>query len=414
MTTYECPYFAGAEFILILTDTTQKEPSTCHVRVKVLQTYPFTKSQGMQVAILSTSYGYKGYLPPVAFLKLFDRRFLDERGPLGDDPWNQEKEAKAQAIHQKIQPQLVESDILVHNNGSPSSEQRKEGQVVVDETTDFNEDDYKEELESYPDIDAVNQWVTEMEYRYETTSWFKTEWRAYRQLRQLQGISVPICYGTISFDKSSELPFGIDTDVPGILLEFIDGITLEDVDIQSSISIQYPYIAEAVLECYNRIARFGVIQNDMRLANIMVNNDGRISLIDFAFALFRGAGVSEEDWDGCVKEQGEVSEAKFFLDRKGLRDKTPPMPHSNNFGDFSGFNSLITTARESWQLRYYERSFFGYSPVLDGFDGDGNASRIFLPEWFPKYRAMAERKIYLNRMRIRYKELFELEDLSNK
>src|SRR5271154_2666682 len=113
-----------------------------------------------------------------------------------------------------------------------------------------------------------------MEYRYETTSWFKTEWRAYRQLRQLQGLFIPTCYGTISFDKSSELPFGIDIDVPGILLEFIDGITLEDIDIQSSISAQHPHIAEAALECFNEIVLFGVFHNDVRLANIMVNNDG--------------------------------------------------------------------------------------------------------------------------------------------
>ena len=115
----------------------------------------------MQVAILSTSlntsHGYKGYLPPVAFLKLFDRRFLDDRGPLRRDPWNQEKEEKVKAIHQKIQPQLFTPDILIDNAGSPSAEQRNEGQIVVDEITDFNEDNYKKELESCPDIDAVNQ-----------------------------------------------------------------------------------------------------------------------------------------------------------------------------------------------------------------------------------------------------------------
>jgi hypothetical protein len=105
-----------------------------------------------------------------------------------------------------------------------------------------------------------------------------------------------------------------------------------------------------------------------------------------------------------------VSEAKFFLDKKGLRDRTPPMPYSDRFGNFSGFNIFITNARESWRLKYYEQPFFGHDPVLDGFDRDGNSLDIFLPRWFPKYKAMAERKIYLNRIRIRYKELFECED----
>jgi hypothetical protein len=117
---------------------------------------------------------------------------------------------------------------------------------------------------------------------------------------------------------------------------------------------------------------------------------------------------------GVSRNKEKSPKPNSFLIKRNLRDKTPPMPYLNNFGDFSGFNSLITTARESWQSKYCEQSFFGHNPVLDGFDRDGNASNIYLPEWFPKYKAMAERKIYLNRMRIRYKELFELEDLSNK
>ena len=95
MTAYECPYFTGAEFVLILTDPARNE-STCHLRVKVLQTYPFTKSQAMQVAILNVSQGYKGYLPPIAFLKLFDRRFLDDRAPLGDQPLGPRKGSEGQ------------------------------------------------------------------------------------------------------------------------------------------------------------------------------------------------------------------------------------------------------------------------------------------------------------------------------
>lgn len=294
MASDQCPYVTGSEFVLILTDLAQND-STCHVRVKVIQTYPFTKSQTMQVAILKTTHGYKGCLPPIAFLKLFDRRFLDDRGPLGDDPWDHEKETKAKEIHEKIRPRLIEPDVLVKSAGLPSTEESNEGKFILGENIEFDEDHYKKQLESCPDIDAINQWITEMEYRCETMSWFKTECRAYHQLRQLQGVSVPRFYGTTLFDPTSELPFGIDTDVPGILLELIDGMTLEDIDIQSSLATEYPHIAEAALECFNKIVRFGVIHNDVRLANMMVNNVGRIYLIDFAFSCFRGAGASDED-----------------------------------------------------------------------------------------------------------------------
>lgn len=88
------------------------------------------------------------------------------------------------------------------------------------------------------------------------------------------------------------------------------------------------------------------------------------------------------------------------------------MPFVNIFGDFMVFNMFVTAARESWRLKYYEWATYGHSPVLNGFDGRGNSVSIYLPTWLPKYKAVAERKIHLNRMRILYKELFEPDDLS--
>src|SRR5438876_4620667 len=147
MAASECPYITGAEFVLILTD--HQTGFACQVRVKVLRTFPFTKSQGMEVAILNTSHGYRGCLPTVAFLKLFDRRFLDDWNALGDDPWDYEKEAKANKIHNKIQPQLP--DVPVKNPSSPSTDQKNEGEIIVNEIMDFDEDDYKKEIDSCPE-----------------------------------------------------------------------------------------------------------------------------------------------------------------------------------------------------------------------------------------------------------------------
>ena len=406
MAAYQCPYVTGAEFVLILTD--HQNGSACQVRVKVLRTFPFTKSQGMEVAILNTSHGYRGCLPQVAFLKLFDRRFLDDRSVLGDDPWDYEKEAKANKIHNKIQPQLP--DVRA---SSASTNKSNDGEIIVSEIIDFDEYDYRKEIDSCPDTDAVKQWIIEMQYRYLTTSWFKTECRAYRQLRALQTSCVPAFYGTTLFDETSELPLDIDTDVPGILLEFVDGMTLEDIDIQSSLSTQYPHIAEAAHECFNKIIRFGVIHNDVRLANIMVNNVGRIYLIDFAFALFRGECISDEDWDKCIAKQEEAFETKVLLHEKGLRDRTPCQPYSDKLGDYSLYNGFIRNAKEVWRLKYYEPAIFEGGSVLKGLDEDGNLSVIVLPQWLPKYKAIAERKIHLNRMRLRYRELFELDDPLN-
>ena len=77
------------------------------------------------------------------------------------------------------------------------------------------------------------------------------------------------------------------------------------------------------------------------------------------------------------------------------------------------YNRFICNAKEDWRLKYYEPVIFKDRSMLEGFDADGNLLVIILPEWRPKYKAMAERKIHLNQMRLRYRELFELDDPLN-
>jgi hypothetical protein len=106
MVASECPYVKYRIRVWSHSYSTAQTRSACHIRVKVLRTFPFTKSQTIEVAILNKSHGYKKYLPSIAFLKLYDRRFLDDRSAFGDDPWDYGKEAKAKEIHQIFQPHV--------------------------------------------------------------------------------------------------------------------------------------------------------------------------------------------------------------------------------------------------------------------------------------------------------------------
>src|SRR5271156_6399592 len=134
------PYTAGAEFVVILTDPI--DYSRCHVRVKVLKVYPFTKSQPLKVDILGVTRGYKPRLPQTAFLKLYDRRYLDDRSPDGNDPWDQGKEEQAEEISRRIQPRLPEPELLTMG---PTTRQREQEML---ELIYFDEDDYKGQLEA--------------------------------------------------------------------------------------------------------------------------------------------------------------------------------------------------------------------------------------------------------------------------
>ena len=168
----------------------------------------------MKIAILAKP--KESDLPLTAFLKLYDRRYLDERmRPNAYEPWNHKLEAEAQRIAQKIQPRH-DPDRVAADNAVPWNDP---------ECSDTDEDDYEEELKSMEDSDsnAIEQWLTEKQFRCETRRWLRTECKAYHHLRTLQGYCIPKFYGATAFDETWQIPPGIDTEVRGILLEFIEG-----------------------------------------------------------------------------------------------------------------------------------------------------------------------------------------------
>ena len=150
------------------------------------------------------------------FSNFYDRRYLDERESDRRNPWTHEKEEQVKKVTQKLRP------------------------------------------------------------RYQTTLWFKTEFRAYRQLEPLQGTCVPRFYGVTLFDDRAPLAAGVDTDVLGILLEFIEGVTLEELDPESGLAINNPHIGQAAVNCFEKIIPFGVLHGDARLVNIVIKPDGRV------------------------------------------------------------------------------------------------------------------------------------------
>lgn len=93
-TGYSCPYFVGAEFLLLLTssrpDSAGRPPAPIYVRV--IETFEFTQSQ----TTIQTS-SEKAEIPPIALLKLFDR-YLGKRSPNSRDLtaiWRPDVESKA-------------------------------------------------------------------------------------------------------------------------------------------------------------------------------------------------------------------------------------------------------------------------------------------------------------------------------
>src|SRR5216117_2889004 len=100
MPPYECPYTSGAEFYLIVRPPPARNRPASTARIKVLETYTFTKSQTMKIAITSND----STLLTVALLKLFDRWYLEERmnHSKARRPWNYDRELLGAHVENEI------------------------------------------------------------------------------------------------------------------------------------------------------------------------------------------------------------------------------------------------------------------------------------------------------------------------
>jgi hypothetical protein len=101
MTPYVCPYVVGSEFSVILHPLPGQYQPPANLRLKVLQTYTFTKSQAMKISIVSKPTGLD--LPTFSLLKLFDRRYLEERMDGNDErSWDYGKELLSMRVEEKV------------------------------------------------------------------------------------------------------------------------------------------------------------------------------------------------------------------------------------------------------------------------------------------------------------------------
>jgi hypothetical protein len=339
---YECPYHVGAKYTLLLAPFNAHEHSEdtkallpVRIRVNVLDTYTFTQSSAMKVAIESSlPEGRSGTktLPSVAVLKLYDRRYIEERTRKpGIKYWTHEKEVEAMKTgpvasqDEPIQSDVYTFDTVLNDGNQGAVENELNGVERKGEYDESNEDseidDLGLEFQLASDDEPIAQWKIEERYRRIVTKWFITEYEAYKLLEPLQGVSIPTFYGTTSFDAEtlSEMPPGIITEVKGILIEFIEGQSLDQLHKDSAIIQRFQSIGRSAITCFESIISYGVLHGDVRVANLIVRNpDGRVFLIDFAHAVKRKADEDDDDWQEHVRCEREADAMRDFLFKRGL------------------------------------------------------------------------------------------------
>lgn len=130
-----------------------------------------------------------------------------------------------------------------------------------------------------------SQWHTEKFYRSEVERLFRVckETEAYSRLQPLQGHCIPTFHGKTEFKETSLTATELDTSVRGILHEYINDISLEDVEVDSSVAHGNPHTSQRIFDIFRKVTEMGILQNDVRPANVMVRNDGNCGMGRFRY-----------------------------------------------------------------------------------------------------------------------------------
>jgi hypothetical protein len=269
---------------------------------------PFTQSQVLKVKLDNST-------PKQAVLKLFDRRFFER----SVHPWDEAKE-----------------EVLL--------------QFMADVGSGTCKDDYEGK-----DSDDYEDWDWERMYRVVNQELFQNEATVYEQLRPLQGSVIPRCHELVHVLNVTRVP-GFLGEVPGLLLEYIEGHTMDELEIGINISKDGAQQAGSrAFDIIHRLRDHNVTHFDLRLANFIVSiaRPLRVVIIDFAMSRIRDKDETDEEWEEEVRMEDEIHGMRLILHRHRFRDRTPPPP-VEGFAGYFHFNRMIERERPDWRSRHYE------------------------------------------------------------
>jgi len=100
---------------------------------------------------------------------------------------------------------------------------------------------------------------------------FDTEVKAYGQLKPLQGVVIPTCYGRLRYNG-----------VRAIILEYLGGVSLASPE---GATLRQEELSALLQPCYRALHALGVHHDDPNLANFQLVN-GNIMVLDLESAVF--------------------------------------------------------------------------------------------------------------------------------
>ncbi|KAJ6188445.1 hypothetical protein N7519_003353 [Penicillium mononematosum] len=279
---FECPYAVGNVIKIHLKTPDGLEATADANVIKVFE--PFTLSSVMLIRMACSALGLEDDM----ILKLFDRRFATQ---LREDekirPWTPETETE---YHQ----------FILDGGASEFVAQLNDGEAPEGST-----------------------WSAAMDETYlhdHMLDLYKTEAQVYSNLKEIQGTDIPKLLASAIMpipcpaQTSSEY-----TDIPGILLQYIEGFPLTDIE-EYTPRESWQAICEDAIRIINLIDDLGILNEDVKTRSFIVRghagNGFRVTMIDFALCKFRQGYKDAYEWDKWKSIQDEEGAVGYVMQRR--------------------------------------------------------------------------------------------------
>lgn len=251
---------------------------------------PFTISPVMQISVDAPEHGLTGLM----VLKLYDRRFGEEVRELYKIPlWSPEIEDDYRGFVQ---------------SGAASEFIRR-----VKEDEDF--------VEGEGD-DAWNIAQNEAYLHYYQCDTYETELEVYDRLKDVQGKDVPCLRACVTLLGCPTLPEPLRKcfDVPGIILDYVDGFPLTDLETNAP-KDTWQSIIEDAIRIVMLISERDIRNKDVKTRSFIIRRDPitekyDMKMIDFGECVFRGPGQSDEEWRKEKWSQDEEGAVGVVMEHK--------------------------------------------------------------------------------------------------
>ncbi|KAF1814052.1 hypothetical protein P152DRAFT_481210 [Eremomyces bilateralis CBS 781.70] len=281
------PYFEGNT----LTIQIDGQPSN-NLDVTVLKAFePFTLSCALLVQLDWSMLKLKGQY----VLKLFDRRFATEvRRYNKACPWDPK-------IEDEYRNFVYDDDISALFTFC--AEQETDYKWTPSAQKDWN----GAHLEAY--------------LQYCCRNYYMTETQVYDRLPDLQGEDIPRLIARVLIRRPSSAGL-IDKylDCPGILLEYIQGYHLTDLE-ENTPKAAWQQICDEAIRIVNRIGERDIRNEDVKTRNFIIRTDPRTALLkiimlDFGACVLRKPDQDDQEWRAQKAAQDEEGAIGLVMEKK--------------------------------------------------------------------------------------------------